>query len=543
MTDAPSDTGVPSPQASLYDPIAHWADVAPARPAVIDAGTGRSYSYADVHADAERYAQLLTQLGVGLGDRVAVLAHNRYAFVPLFLACIRCGAILVPLNWRLSAVELSRVLSDAAPTVIFGEHAFRALNDDARNAARWVDLDRDVPALLETIPAGTRSPAAAVAHAITPLHPTMLLYTSGSTGAPKGVMVPHRQLLYNAIDTVDGWALSAHDCGAVATPFFHTSGWHVFATPLWYCGGTVVILGPFHAATMLELLDRHRVTMVFVVPTQLAWLRQAPDWGRPVPLLRTFISGGAHCAPSLQHAVREAGYRVRDAYGLTECGPNCFTTTDEIAREFPDTVGRPLPRLSVRLVGTDGTAAGVGETGELQLRGPQLFGGYFQSPDETANAFTADGWLQTGDLATVDEHGLYRLRGRRREMFISGGENVYPGEVEAALLDCPGVDAALVTGVADDTWGEVGHALVVALPGHWDRHGILVALRARLAGYKIPRELTFVEQLPTLANGKVDRVAAARLLAVARAVEPPGAHPNARTNAHPLAKDARVGDH
>uniref|UniRef100_UPI00333EF714 class I adenylate-forming enzyme family protein n=1 Tax=Gemmatimonas sp. TaxID=1962908 RepID=UPI00333EF714 len=159
MTEKPMDTGMPSPQGALYDPIAHWADVAPARTAVIDAGTGQSYSYADLHADAERYAQLLTQLGVVLGDRVAVLAHNRYAFVPLFLACIRRGAVLVPLNWRLSAVELSRVLSDATPTVIFGEHAFRALNDDARNAARWVDLDGDVPALLETISAGTRSSA------------------------------------------------------------------------------------------------------------------------------------------------------------------------------------------------------------------------------------------------------------------------------------------------------------------------------------------------------------------------------------------------
>lgn len=515
-----------------FDPIAWWSQHDGERTAVIDAVSGARHSYASLDAHAHACAALLVQRGVRAGDRVAIVAHNRYEFVPLLFACIRVGAICVPLNWRLSAVELARVLYDASPVLIFGEDGFRGAIVYAASAANWIDLDDELPLLLEppVLASGaTNDDRLAVQDEETI---AMLLYTSGSTGIPKGVMVTHRQMRANAVDTVSAWALTADDRGTVATPFFHTSGWHVFATPLWYCGGAVVLMGAFDAPKFLGRLAEHCVSLTFVVPTQLEMLRESPEWGRPLPALRTFISGGAPCHPATQRAVRSAGYRVRDAYGLTECGPNCFAFTDAEAQERPDHVGWPMPSLEARLRTADDMPAPPGAVGELQLRGPQLFAGYFNARALTDELLTANGWLRTGDLASVDDDGAYRIRGRLRDMFISGGENVYPGEVEAALLECPGVVAAAVVGVSDRTWGEVGGAMVVAHPTHRHADALLQALRARLAGYKLPRHLLFVERIPTLANGKVDRVAVHRELAQRDAIPMP-----------PLARDAHDGDH
>jgi fatty-acyl-CoA synthase len=281
---------------------------------------------------------------------------------------------------------------------------------------------------------------------------------------------------------------------------------------LLFRGGTVVLVESFDAEGHLSMLARHGVTVTFGVPTQLAMLRESRKWGMPLPTLRWFISGGAPCAQRIRRDVREAGYRFREGYGLTECGPNCFATSDDIALSREGTVGWPVPFLEMRLQGDDGSDADAGEIGELQLRGPQVFSGYFRAPRQSAEAFTDDGWLRTGDLASRDGDGVYSVRGRRKEMFISGGENVFPGEVEAALLDCPGVAEACVVGVADPRWGEVGCAVVVRRDGALAADTLLVHARAKLAGYKVPKRVRFVHAIPRLGSGKVDRAALARLI-------------------------------
>lgn len=500
--------------AALFDPIAWWATVNGARTAIVDATTDQRYSYLDVDRDADRWQRLLQHLGVQPGDRVGMLAQNRYEFIVLFFACIRRGAVLVPLNWRLTAGELCRVLQHAEPTVVFVDDGARALLRDACGRAEpalgaaVLGLDDDVPLLWR-----------AVDHVPVPASPTrsiddatMLLYTSGSTGMPKAVMVPHRQLHWNAIATASGWQLGHDDVAPASTPFFHTAGWHVFATTLLARGGTVVLIGAFSPATYLELLHRYDVTVAFGVPTQFAMLGDSADWGRPLPTLRWFFSGGAPCPAGIASMVRSAGYGFREGYGLTECGPNCFTTTNDASEAKVGSTGWPIPYLQMRLRADDGAIVGTDTVGELELRGPQLFGGYFRAPEHTEAALTADGWLRTGDLATRDADGAYWIRGRRSDMFISGGENVFPGEVEAALLDCPGVREAVVVGVPDARWGEVGCALIVRHDAALSAASVLAAARARLAGYKVPQRIVFVNALPRLGSGKVDRQGAKALV-------------------------------
>lgn len=496
----------------LFDPVAWWATVDGTRTAIIDPAHQARYSYRELDAHASAWHVMLAKLDVAPGDRVAILAHNRYAFLPLFFACVRRGAILVPLNWRLSAPELARVLADAQPSVCFGEDAHRAVAEEAVRLAdaaapRWIDLDRDLAVLLraaagEPVPA---SPPRLYDDA------TMLLYTSGSTGAPKGVILPHRQLLWNAVATTTGWSLGADDVGPVSTPFFHTGGWHVFTTPLLYRGGALVIMGAFDPATYLDTIDRHGITVTFGVPTQLDLMQRAADWGRPLPRLRSFFSGGAPCPQRTKDAVRAAGYAFREGYGLTECGPNCFATNAVTALEEDGSVGWPIPFLQMRLRREDGALARPDEVGELELRGPQMFGGYFRAPDKTAEVLTPDGWLRTGDLASRNADGVHRIRGRRKEMFISGGENVFPGEVEAALLDCRGVLEATVVGIPDVRWGEVGCALIVRGAESLEAPAVLAEARQRLAGYKVPKQLLFVDAIPKLGSGKIDRRAALQL--------------------------------
>lgn len=513
MSALPRSTPVAPAFPRGWDPLRWWGRTAPAREALTDRVRGERLLWAELDRQADRWAGLLRSMEVAAGDRVAILAGNRAEHLVLLAACARLGATLVPLNWRLAPAELGPIVRDAAPRVTVGEGRFRLALEHADPAQRWVDLDLEAPALL----------ARAVAHdpghdpALDPHDAAMLLYTSGSTGTPKGAMIPHRQLVWNAIATTTAWELGADDVAPVTTPFFHTGGFNVFATPLWMRGARVVLFEPFDPATFLGALAEEGCTIALTVPTQLVMLQEHGSWGTPVPSLKRFVAGGAPCPQAVSDRVRAAGYGFRIGYGLTECGPNCFTISDEEARRHPGAVGRPVPFLEMRLDAGDGREAAPGEPGELLLRGPQLFGGYFGQPGKTAEAMTEDGWFRTGDLAARDEEGRYSICGRRKEMYISGGENVFPGEVEAALMECAGVVEAVVVGMPDAKWGEVGCAFVVTRDGSLLEDAVVAHARSRLAGYKVPRRVVLVAELPRLGSGKVDRTALARAAGEARA--------------------------
>jgi fatty-acyl-CoA synthase len=493
-----------------FDPLRFWGRLDPGRTALVERREGRRWSYAGLDREADRWAALLAALGARRGDRVAALAGNRAELVHLLFACGRLGCALVPLNWRLPPAELAPVLADAAPAVLLGESRFRAAAERAAalagTAVRWVDLDAEAPALL----AGAGLPPAA--RPVEAEEPWLVLYTSGSTGTPKGAMLPFRQVFHNALATATGWALGPDEVAPVSTPLFHTGAWNVFATPLWFRGGTVVLFEGFDPADFLDGLAREGCTLALTVPTQLLMLTEAAAWGRELPRLRHFISGGAPCPAPLAERVRASGYRFREGYGLTECGPNCFATTDRLALERPGSVGHPVPLLETRLVDPAGADVGPGEAGELLLRGPQRFAGYLNRPDLTAEALVG-GWLRTGDLARRDADGVFTICGRRKEMYISGGENVFPGEVEAALAELPGVAEAVVVGVPDARWGEVGRAFVVArLGAALSEAEVLAHAGLRLAGYKRPRSVVLLDEIPRLGSGKPDRRTLASLL-------------------------------
>ena len=496
---------------SRPDVVNWWARVQPARTALVDRRADRRLTYSELDSESEAWAGLLRSAGAVAGDRIAVLSGNRSELMALFGACLRTGAVLLPLNWRLAAPELANVLLDSTPRLLIGEGRFRGVAEAADRLngtnARWIDIDDDAPRLLAKS-RGSRSDHVRAE----PNAPTMILYTSGSTGKPKGVVLPHRQLFYNALATTMSWELGATDIGPVGTPCFHTGGWHVLTAPLFHVGGTVVLFDQFDPTAFLEGLAEERCTIAFSVPTQITMLMESPAWGRPLPSLRFLISGGAPCPEPLMERVRNAGIRFRQGFGLTEFGPNCFAISDEDALRKTNSVGRPVHFLEMRLASGDGREADVGEPGELLLRGPQMFSGYWNAPERTADVVDADGWLHTGDLATRDADGAYRICGRKKEMYISGGENVFPGEVEAALSSCPGVGEVVVIGIPDARWGEVGRAFVVARQGeHVTEHRVVSHARERLAGYKVPKSVVVLPEIPRLGSGKPDRGALARL--------------------------------
>ena len=481
---------------SQVDPFAWWGRVTPEKVAVVDRGRGVRWSYAAMDAAIDEWAGALSRLGVARGTRVGILAQNRIEHIFILFACSRLGALCIPLNWRLAATELQEVLRRARAEIVLGEASYRAAAGSA--ATRWVDLDRDTaPLLADAVP--LTSPVA-----VTDSDPFMVLFTSGSTGTPKGAVLTHGQALWNAVATTTGWQLGADEIAPVSTPFFHTGGLNVFAVPLWWRGATIVLLERFDPEHFLAMLEEERCTIAFGVPTQFTMLFDQPGWGTALPHLRTFVSGGAACPPTVAERVRAAGYAFREGYGLTECGPNCFAFRSEASVGRPGVVGHPVPFLEMRLVDESLADVPPGEPGELLLRGPQLFGGYLDAPEATRAVFTDDGWLRTGDLAAQEPDGAFRICGRRKEMFISGGENVFPGEVEAVLAALPQIAEVVVVGVPDDRWGEVGRAFVMPR-GECTPDAVIAFARSRLAAYKVPQSVVILAELPRLGSGKPDR--------------------------------------
>jgi fatty-acyl-CoA synthase len=486
------------------DPLRFWRRQAGTRAALVDRARGERLTYPELDAAADRWAALLRAQGVGRGDRVGTLAGNRSELVAAFFACGRIGAALVPLNWRLAAPELAPILADARPRVVLGEARWRDRAEGALHgtgpAPRWIDLDAEAPALL------ARGGPSADDVEVEGDDPWLVLYTSGSTGQPKGAVLPHRQIFYNAVATTTAWELGASDVAPVSTPFFHTGGWNVFATPLWFRGGSVVLFDAFDADGYLDGIAEEGITMALTVPTMLLMLMESRRWGRPLPALRSFVSGGAPCPASLAERVRAAGYRFHEGYGLTECGPNCFAIPDDEALRRPGSVGWPVPMLEMRLEREDGSEAAPGEPGELLLRGPQVFSGYWERPEETAAVLLDDGWIRTGDVVVMDDDGFFFIVDRIKELIITGGFNVYPSEVEDALRLVDGIADAAVVGMPSAHSGEEVTAAVVLEPeASFDEDAVRAACKERLTAYKVPRRVYVVDELPRSMIGKVLR--------------------------------------
>lgn len=488
--------------------LAQWRQYDPERVAIVDIAEERSYTYGALADRVDRLAGAMqARYGVAAGDRVAVISLNRVAVLELMFACARLNAILVPLNFRLTLPELCYMIEDSAPTLLFHDELYADIACQLGlhanlNCVNFAGNDQDEHAAVTAGAEVPKIPAVAPDAEL----PVAILYTSGTTGKPKGALITHRMITWNAVNTSVTWDLSGQDVTLTHTPFFHTGGLHVLTSPLLLRGGKTVLLRSFEAGEALRVMAEHRCTVVFAVPTMFQMMLDHPQFATTdFSAIRFFISGGAPCPIPLIRAYQQRGLVFKQGYGLTEIGPNCFTLHERDAVRKVGSVGFPNFFVRARVVDDSGADLPADLVGELWLSSPATCGGYWRNPEASKALFEGE-WLKTGDLVRIDEEGYCYVIDRKKDMFISGGMNVYPVEIEQALAHHPAVANAAVIGIPDEKWGEVGRALVVLKEGETvSEEDLLDFLAGRLGRFKLPKSFVFVDDLPRTSTGKVQK--------------------------------------
>ncbi|GAB4264191.1 MAG: long-chain fatty acid--CoA ligase [Deferrisomatales bacterium] len=487
--------------------VHRWAELRPDKAALVwgDAPVG----YADLAERMEQCARWLDSAGVGPGDRVGALLRNGPEFLELYLACARIGAVFVPLNFRCEAPELDYFLADCEPGVLVVDERFLP----TVAAMGWPAAHEEL--VVAAVGAGERGPGVrdyrgeihqargrtAPAFPGDPEAPQMIMYTSGTTGRPKGALLPYRKTFFNCLNAVEFFSLRSSDVVLIVLPLFHSGGLLIQASPALYAGATAVLHERFDPARVRADLGRYGVTQFLGVPTVYRRL-VAEGVAGELARLTTCAIGGERTEPELVRDLLGRGVRLVELMGQTETSIFLRASPEDLA-QAPDTVGRPVFHAEVALVDPQGRKVPSGDTGEIAVRGPIVMSGYWRDPEKTRRA-VRDGWLHTGDLARRDREGRYYLLDRLHDMYISGGENVYPAEVEAVLRRHPQVADVAVVGEADPQWGQVGHAFVVPREGgRLDGASVIEFCRGRLARYKWPRQVTLCRDLPRTAVGKV----------------------------------------
>jgi fatty-acyl-CoA synthase len=487
---------------TIPDLIAKRAQLSPERIALEDEESGRSFTYAELDSRACRAAALMEQQGVTGGDRVAILCRNRAAFFEILFGCAKLGAILVPLNWRMPPAELDQLAEDCAPRLLFYGEDDAAAAAAMKRAPATIGLDETYEAALAQVTLRSY-PAEWAAEQV-----WYLLYTSGTTGRPKGVIYNFRMAVANYVNIGTPVSLSFADTTACFLPLFHTAGINLHALPTLMAGGRLIVLKSFDADALVSLIEQRRLDAIFAVPAVYHALLDHPRFpAAPLGQVRHWGCGGAPLPDALVDRYRALGVRVCNGMGMTETGPTAFLADPADAWEKVGSVGKPQLLCSVRIVDRAGREVADGEVGDLLFGGPGVTPGYWQNEEATRAAFTEDGWLRSGDLARRDGEGFYYIAGRRKDMFISGGENVYPAEVENVLCAHPAISEAAVVAVADPQWGEAGRAFILPIPGvaALDIQELEVFCRARLAAYKVPKSFQMVSDFPRTAAGKIQK--------------------------------------
>jgi fatty-acyl-CoA synthase len=498
----------------IGDTLARRAIYSPDRLAVVDAGkAGRpAYTYAQVNERANRFANWLRDVaGITKGDRVGIVAFDGVEFLDAFFACGKLGAILACYNWRMHWRELVRVIDDTTPRVLIFSDEFKETIGLALPHAPSVThvLHIEGEGLLgsrhfeSTLQAAPTDPV--TTESVSEEDVAALIFTGGTTGVPRGAQISHRMIAWNTLNTVIHDILPG-DTTVNVFPMFHTGGLLVYTTPLMIVGGTVVLVRRFDPALVLNLIQAYKADFFAGVPTMYQMLTQAPNWAdADLSSLRFCTSGGAPLPVTLVEKFRdEKGVRFKQGFGMTEFGPGIFALAPEDAIRKAGSIGRPNFFVDARVVDEHNRPLGPGEVGELVLKGPSFCSGYFNLPGALDEVVDEDGWFHTGDMARYDDEWYFFIVDRKKDMFISGGENVYPAEIEQVLYRHPAVHQCAVIGVPDPKWGEVGKACVVLAPGAAATESeLLDYLRAHLAGFKVPRSVAFLDALPISAAGKI----------------------------------------
>lgn len=490
------------------DWLKKWSHYTPQKMALREYHSQLEWDYWDLNQRVNALAVYLTQdLKLKKGDRIAVYSKNRAEYVFLFFACAKSGLILVPLNFRLMPRELDVLISDAEPALFLFETDFAESVQKLQTLAQipnQIEVDNLRIFLTESVKVPDFEPE----NPIGAEDLIMILYTAGTTGLPKGAMINHRMLFWNSINTALRLNITSNDHTQSYAPFFHTGGWNVLLTPFFHHGASHTLLTGFDAELILKLMEAEQTTLLFGVPTMMQMLADSPLFDQVnLATVRYAIVGGSPMPIPLINKWHEKGIFIRQGYGLTEVGPNCYSLHQNDAVRKIGSIGFPNFYFEVKIANDQGQDCAPDEVGELWLKSPVVTPGYWRNEKATRLAIT-DGWFHTGDMVRRDAEGYDYVVDRKKNMFISGGENVYPAEVEKFLYTHPAVKEVAVIGVPDAKWGEVGQAFIVLKSGFTvTESDIPDFCKGKLARYKTPKYVCFLSELPKNEAGKVNRKA------------------------------------
>ncbi len=483
-----------------------WATYTPKRMFLREHQRDMQWSYSDFNLRTNSLASyLVDQYKIKKGDRIAIYSKNKSEHVILFLACIKIGALLVPLNFRLMPRELDILINDADPKLFFYDEEFtdHIPKLSSVNKIEVVnELSEITKFLLENnIKSNFRSK-----EIFTEDDPVMILYTAGTTGLSKGVIITHKMLFWNSINTGLRLDLHSSDHTQSFAPFFHTGGWNVLFTPFLHHGASHTLLTQFDADLILQLMEKEKATILFGVPTMLQMMADSPYFNKvDLSSVRYAIVGGAPMPIPLINTWHNKGVFIRQGFGLTEVGPNCFSLHQDDAIRKKGSIGFPNFYIDAKIVKEDKTECATDEVGELWLKSPVVTPGYWRNEKATKETIT-DGWFHTGDLVKQDQDGYFYVVDRKKNMYISGGENVFPAEIESYLYTNEKIKEVAVIGVEDEKWGEVGKAYIVLKDNQTlNENEIKEFCLGNLAKYKIPKYVKFLSELPKSEAGKIDK--------------------------------------
>lgn len=471
--------------------------LSPDKVALVDIEKNLEWTYANLADEIAKWIKFFDAKGMDKGDRICVLSENSIELFSIMFACGLLGLMYVPLNFRLSHRELIDLKEDSSCSLFIFSQTFsdvaKLIDDVERIAIEEIEpideslFDLSLPELKLS-------------------EPWLMIYTGGTTGKPKGVVISHDAVLTNAINTISTWSIGEKDVTVNYMPLFHTGGINALAVPILLAGGKTVIGNRFDAEEALRMTNKYKATISLFVPTMYQEMISTDYFlTEAFPSMRVFLSGGAPCPPQVYDAFREKDLHFKEGYGLTEAGPNNFFIRPEIAREKVGSVGKNMLFNEVMVVNDKGDVCAPNEVGELFLKGKHLFTRYWNNEAATTEVLF-DGWLRTGDLAKYDEEGDYYIVGRKKDMIISGGENVYPQEIEQCLLLHDAVAEAAVVGIPDEKWGERIVAFVVANKGYFvDEEKLRLHCEKYLGRYKVPKQFFELESLPKTGVGKIDK--------------------------------------
>ncbi len=494
--------------------IGDWAGrralLTPNQEAIFDNIEKKRYTFAELDSRANQFAHILLDMGIAKGDRIVMFAKNRLDCIDLFLATGKIGAILAPLNIRLAPQELKYLVDKTNPALLAYDPQLLSQVKQIKSITtidqflvfgnNSVDGDPASRQLMH------KAPSSAVERPVLGFEdPHLILFTGGTTGRPKGAVLSHRLIFWNSVNTIITWGLRPDDVQPLLFPLFHTGGWNVLLVPFYHLGARTILLGDFNPEETIRIIEEEQCTIVIGVPTMFLMIAQSPLFtSTTFDSVRIFISGGAHCPVAIMEHFWNKNKPFKMGYGLTEVGPNNFYLPEVDIKRKPSSVGFPVFHCDIKIVDENNIPVKQGAVGELLLRGPHIFSNYWDEPEETAKTIEPDGWVHTGDLVKQDEEGFVFIVDRKKDMFISGGENIYPTEIEEILYQHPAVDLAAVIGVPDEKWGEVGKAFVtlkLGIPATVEE--LQEFLIDKLARYKIPKYYEIRNSLPTSAAGKI----------------------------------------